>query len=212
MSERRADEIRDLAEAVRELIERMVATEAPLDVFGGVAEEIRAVAARLGAYPQGPLYTDFAEAAMAGSAGGTYDNSPLFGLANPLAPPIRPSVEGDRVVARVRFGSAYEGPPGCVHGGYVAASFDEVLGLAQTFGGNAGMTGRLTVHYRSPTPLHTELRLVAWIDRIDGRKTWCKGTLHAGERLCAESEGLFIAIGAGKFDGLLAERQRRRTS
>ena len=28
----------------------------------------------------------------------------------------------DRIVGRARFGVAYEGPPGCVHGGYVAAA------------------------------------------------------------------------------------------
>jgi hypothetical protein len=44
----------------------------------------------------------------------------------------------------VTFGSAYEGPPGCVHGGYVAAAFDEMLGFVQSLGGNPGMTARLT--------------------------------------------------------------------
>ena len=61
----------------------------------------------------------------------------------------------------VRFGSAYEGPPGHVHGGFVAAAFDEVLGYVQSLGGRPGMTGTLTVRYRSPTPLYTELRFEA---------------------------------------------------
>ena len=47
-------------------------------------------------------------------------------------------------IATVTFGSAYEGPPGCVHGGYVAAAFDEMLGFVQSLGGNPGMTARLT--------------------------------------------------------------------
>ena len=57
----------------------------------------------------------------------------------------------------VTFGSAYEGPPGHVHGGYVAAAFDELLGMTQSLGGMPGMTGTLTVRYRRPTPLRTEL-------------------------------------------------------
>jgi acyl-coenzyme A thioesterase PaaI-like protein len=211
MAERRGrgDEIRDVAAAVRELIERMVATEAPADVFHGVADDLRAVADRLAAYPQGHLYLGFAEAATADDVSGPFDNSPLLGRANPLAPPLVLAVEGDRVRGTATFGAAYEGPPGCVHGGFVAAAFDELLGLTQTMGGNPGMTGRLVVHYRSPTPLRTELRLEGWIERVDGRKTICRGTIHADDRLCAESEGLFVAVDHTRFAGLLAEREAR---
>jgi acyl-coenzyme A thioesterase PaaI-like protein len=93
-----------------------------------------------------------------------------------------------------------------VHGGYVAAAFDEVLGSTQSLAGRPGMTGRLTVNYRSPTPLHTELLFAAQVVEVSGRKTFTHGTLHAGERLCAEGEGLFIAIDFGLF----ADMQRRR--
>ena len=40
-----------------------------------------------------------------------------------------------------RVGPAYEGPPGCVHGGFIAAAFDEVLGSTQSLSGSPGMTG-----------------------------------------------------------------------
>ena len=43
----------------------------------------------------------------------------------------------------------------------VAAAFDEVLGFVQSLSGRPGMTGTLTVRYRKPTPLHTELRFDA---------------------------------------------------
>ena len=56
------------------------------------------------------------------------------------------------------------------------------------------MTGRLTVHYRSPTPLHTELRFEGALDGVDGRKILTRGELWAGDVLCAEAEGLFISI------------------
>ena len=202
-------EARIVADAVRELIERMVATQAPPEVFHGVADNLRAVAARLAEYPQGSLYLGFAEAANADTVAGPFDHSPLLGKANPLAPPLDLAVEDERVVGTAVFGSAYEGPPGCVHGGFVAAAFDELLGLTQTIGGNPGMTGRLIVHYRSPTPLRTELRLEGWIDRVEGRKTICRGTIHAGDRLCAESEGLFVALDHTRFEQLLAERNRQ---
>lgn len=202
------DELREVADAMRVLIERMVATSAPADVFAGVADDLRAVAARLEGYPQTPIYTGYAEAATAGDASGPFDNSPLLGRANPLAPPLRLRLEDGRIVGTVRFGSAYEGPPGSVHGGFVAAAFDELLGLAQAVGGNPGMTGRLVVHYRSPTPLRTELRLEGSIEKVDGRKTICRGTIHAGERLCAEAEALFVAVDRERFVALIEERER----
>ena len=206
------DDVRDLAAAMRELIERMVGTNAPPEVFAGVADELRAVAARFEGYPKTPLFEGFAEAANAGDPSGPFDHSPFMGLANPLAAPLRLRLEDDRVVGSVQYGSAYEGPPGCVHGGHIAGAFDELLGYAQLVGGAPGMTGRLTVHYRSPTPLHTELRLAGGIDRVDGRKTICTGTIHAGDVLCAEAEGLFIAMQGERFASLIEARQARLAS
>jgi acyl-coenzyme A thioesterase PaaI-like protein len=191
--ERRA-EVRRLADAVRSVIERFVATTAPLEVFHGVADDLEAIAARLEQYPQDHLFIGYAEAANAGDSEGPFDNSPLMGLSNPLAPPLHLEELEDRVVGTVTCGSAYEGPPGHVHGGYVAAFFDELLGLTQSLSGKHGMTGRLTVHYRSPTPLYTELRLEGTLDRTSGRKILCSGRMYAGDMLCAEAEGLFITV------------------
>jgi len=207
--ERRA-EVRRLADALRSVIERFVATSAPLEVFHGVADELEAIAERLSAYPQEHLFMGFAEAGPAGDSAGPFDNSPLMGLSNPLAPPMHMEIQSDRVVGTVVCGSAYEGPPGHVHGGYVAAMFDEMLGLAQSFSGKHGMTGRLTIHYRSPTPLNTELRMEGWLDRADGRKIICRGTLHAGDVLCAESEGLFITVDFERLREMIEAREAAR--
>jgi acyl-coenzyme A thioesterase PaaI-like protein len=203
----RAQEIRDVADAVRAVIHRMVATQAPLEVFGDIAAELRSVADRLAAYPQEPLYLGIAEAANASDGSGPFDTSPMLGRANPLAPPLRLAFEGDVVTGTAWFGSAYEGPPGCVHGGFIAAAFDELLGLAQTAGGQPGMTGRLTIHYRSPTPLRTELRLEGRLERGEGRKTNCQGSITVGGRLCAEAEGLFVAVDPTRFQALTAARE-----
>jgi acyl-coenzyme A thioesterase PaaI-like protein len=103
-------------------------------------------------------------------------------------------IDGDRIIGRANFGAQYEGPPGHVHGGIIAAAFDEVLGMAQARTGRPGMTGTLTIRYRRPTPLHTEVVFEARVDRVEGRKIFAAGTLHAGETLCAEAEGIFISV------------------
>ena len=204
------EEMRDLAAALRDLIERFVATSAPSDVFSGVADDLRSLAARLAEYPQASLYFGYAEAANAGDLTAPMDHSPLMGRANPLAPPIEfDRSADDLVVGTVTFGSAYEGPPGCVHGGFVAAAFDELLGLTQSLSGKQGMTGRLTVHYRNPTPLHTPLRLEGRIVSTEGRKILTRGEMLADGRLTAEAEGLFISIDFTKFDELRQARDAR---
>ena len=201
-----------VADAIRVVLHRMVQSSAPNEVIETAAADLEAVADRFAAYSNKSMYEGFAESANAGEPFGFFDHSPMLGRANPLAPPIQLWLDGDRMVGTARFGAAYEGPPGCVHGGYVAAAFDEVLGSTQSLSGRPGMTGRLTVHYRSPTPLETELRFVGWLESVEGRKILTKGELWAGERLCAEAEGLFISITPGKFADLKAERDRRQAA
>jgi acyl-coenzyme A thioesterase PaaI-like protein len=218
-------ERRRLAEAMRRVIERLIVSDAPAEELHEAARRLEQYAEHLDTHPRRQRYVGIAESALAqahedGDAtdvatggtpegGGHFDYSPLIGRSNPLSPPIEMMARDGRVYGRVVFGSAYEGPPGCLHGGYVAAAFDEVLGYTQSLTGNPGMTGRLVVHYRSPTPLHTELAFEAWVERVDGRKILTGSTLHAGERLCAEAEGLFISIKPGVFKKLIEERGRQ---
>jgi acyl-coenzyme A thioesterase PaaI-like protein len=153
------------------------------------------------------VYEGFAEAANVGGAQAAFfDHSPLIGRANPLAPPLEITVEDDRVVGEVTFGSPYEGPPGCVHGGYVAAAFDEVLGAAQSLSGRPGMTGTLTVRYRQPTPLHTPLRFVGVLTGVEGRKIFTRGESWAGDQLTAEAEGIFVSVPRERMEELRARR------
>jgi acyl-coenzyme A thioesterase PaaI-like protein len=199
---------RRLAAAMRLVIERLVPSNAPVDELRAAAEGLELYAEALKRHPRLRKVMGHAESANAGDVGAFFDQSPLIGLANPLAPPITLTRTGENTVeGRVVFGSAYEGPPGSVHGGYVAAAWDEVLGFVQSLGGNPGFTGRLVVHYRNPTPLHTDLHFKARIDRVEGRKTFTTGEMHAGDLLCAEAEALFIAAKPGRLDELSRARE-----
>ena len=197
---------RRLASAMRDVIERLVATRAPTDVLEEAAEQLEAIVRSLDAFPRGRDFEGFKESANSGDPHSHFDHSPLIGLANPLAPPLQlESVEG-RVAGTAIFGSAYEGPPGCVHGGYIAAAFDEVLGMAQSLGGHPGMTGTLTVRYRKPTPLHVELRFDAGLDRVEGRKIFTSGRLLHDGAVTAEAEAIFISVDFSKMAELAAKR------
>jgi acyl-coenzyme A thioesterase PaaI-like protein len=201
-----SDETRRVGEAMRLVIDRLVATTAPSDELIKAAEALEAIAATLDEFPQGRLFEGFAESANAGNTHAFFDNSPIIGRANPLAPPIDVEMTDDKVIGRVRFGAAYEGPPGCVHGGYIAASFDEVLGMTQSLSGHPGMTGTLTVRYRRPTPLHTELRFEGELDRVEGRKIFTVGRVYNGDEVTAEAEAVFITVDFAKIAELYARR------
>jgi acyl-coenzyme A thioesterase PaaI-like protein len=200
---------RRVGEAVRSAIDLLTATSAPPEVLDEVADKLDAVVSLLSGYEADRNYEGMAEASGLGRDVAFFDWSPLLGRSNPLAPPILVDVQGETVVGTVRFGSAYEGPPGCVHGGYIAAAFDEVLGLTQSLSGQVGMTGRLTVHYRRPTPLHTDLRFEGRLDSVSGRKVLTSSRLHAGADLTADATGLFVTIDPRRFQAMAAYRDRR---
>jgi acyl-coenzyme A thioesterase PaaI-like protein len=174
-------------------------TDAPEAELTAAAEAAERFNARLESGPRGRPLWGFAERSTSAEPGSFYDNSPISGPANPLAPPVTITVDGPEVRATAEFGIAYEGPPGHVHGGYVAAAFDEVLGAVQSASGSPGMTGRLTVHYRRPTPLLKPLVFRGRVDRIEGRKIFTVAELWDGATLVAEAEGLFISVGEGRF-------------
>jgi acyl-coenzyme A thioesterase PaaI-like protein len=201
---------RRLGGAMRDVIERLVSTEAPIEVLHEAADALIEIAARFEGYPSGGLYEGFAESANAGNPRAMFDHSPLLGKTNPLAPPIDLEIFDDHVKGFVTFGSAYEGPPGCVHGGFVAAAFDEVLGVAQSLSGTQGMTAFLHVDYRRPTPLRTRLEYVGEIDRVEGRKIFTRGRVLAGETVTAEAQALFISLDPSRFAELRARREAQR--
>jgi acyl-coenzyme A thioesterase PaaI-like protein len=104
------------------------------------------------------------------------------------------------VTAVVCLGEAYQGPPGCVHGGYLAALFDSLLGVLpyRLTGRKGAFTGRLTVRYRSLTPLNTELVLTGRLGEVRSRRVTATGQCHAQGVLTAEAEGLFVRPAADR--------------
>ncbi len=199
---------RRLAAAMRLVIERLMPSDAPEDELSRAADGLEAYAEKLKTHPRLRFVLGHAESAMAGDVGAFFDQSPLIGLSNPLAPPIRIGKSSESTaVASVTFGSAYEGPPGCVHGGFVAAAFDEVLGFVQSLSGHPGMTGTLTITYRKPTPLHTELHFEAEYLRSEGRKIFTRAQLFADDLLLAEAEGLFISLREEMKNDLARKRE-----
>jgi hypothetical protein len=118
--------------------------------------------------------------------------SPEIGNLNPISPPFTMHQVDGEVHGFGQFPTAFCGPPASAHGGHVAAVLDELLGCAGVISGHGGFTGTLSIRYHATTPINTDLQLRSWIDRIEGRKMIIAGEMHAGDRLCASAEGIFI--------------------
>lgn len=188
---------RVLAKEIRELITGLVTCTSDADMLMDVAKNIAAQAEQL---RQGQRHfgrTAFYEAnpdkyQTFASLG--YELNPLDGEANPIAAPMKIWIDGDVAYAKATMGWQYEGPPNSVHGGFVAALFDQFLGVAQKITGQPGVTGTLSIRYIKPTPLYKELKLIGRVKSVDGRKNVLVGEMWADDVLTATCEGLFIHI------------------
>ena len=194
----RLAERRRVAQALRDLASEIVSVDVGDDELGAVATALESLRDRLSRQPR--LVREEAglhRADFAGKRSGrepVYDRDPLTGLSNPLAPPLRrlECAEGTRW--QVIFGDTYEGHPGFVHGGYVAAVLDHVLGVTASTAGFAAMTGTLTTRFRRPTPTRTTLACAGEVKRVDGRKVFCSAVLEGGGVVVAEADGVYFRL------------------
>lgn len=198
------EEKRRAGDALRRIIDGLIMKQPDLETLQTLAERLDAVAAAFADMPEKAVRTSFGHHMNAEDVRDFLEFSPLTGHANPIAPPLELWTENGQALGRVTFGRGFEGAPGVAHGGFVAAVFDELLGFAQGFSGKPGMTGTLTITYRAPTPLLTELRLEGRFDGVEGRKIRTSGQIYAGATLLAEAQGLFISLTEEQYAAVAA--------
>ena len=97
----------------------------------------------------------------------------LCGQQNPVGLKLDFYEDSEAEQVRVEFTipDEYQGYPGVVHGGIVAAVLDETAGRAVILRGSDEdlfATLRLSVRYRRPTPTDTPLTAVGWVERMGG--------------------------------------------
>jgi acyl-coenzyme A thioesterase PaaI-like protein len=190
---------RQLAHAVRalvaDIVDRDLSRAVALDLVDGV-DDLR----RRSTGSTRPRYYD---PTLVGSPSDSFlDFSPISGRSHPWALPmsIEPDVSHDGtpgVRARLRIGLVHEGPPHGVHGGVMAAVFDELLGHAQQVHGMHALTASLTVRYRAVTPVDEDLELFAQIVPGRGRRSAGRAWCTAGGTVTAEAEAVFVGADLG---------------
>jgi acyl-coenzyme A thioesterase PaaI-like protein len=123
----------------------------------------------------------------------------VVGGANPVAVEIETTLDGDVAFAQVVFGAAFEGAPGRVHGGMVAAVLDDVAGYALAFEGEPGFTGTLRVVYRAPVPIERTIEFRTWVREREGRKLFVEAEARLDDRVLASAELTMILVDQEHF-------------
>jgi hypothetical protein len=126
-------------------------------------------------------------AAAAGDGRVYLDHARDIGAFNACFPTYDIAVDGDRATGTVTFPLAYEGPPGIVHGGFLALFFDCAVQHHNCDVGVAGKTTSLALRYRRPAPLLTPLAFTLERAAAGGRIR-STGRLLAGDRVLCEAE------------------------
>jgi hypothetical protein len=203
------EELFELAASMRNAIERMMVIDAPHADLRRARAVVDEVARRLAGIGRKGQQVRM----VAGTDPGPEDLRPYYaGDArrwhyNPIFPRVDLEFDADGVLrGTVTLGLAYEGPPGCAHGGVLSLLLDQLLGQVNLGHGLPAMTGVLTVRYRRPTPLLVPLALEARPpEQIRGRRYRTRGCVRVGEALTVEGEGVFILPNLETRPGMLPD-------
>lgn len=188
----------DLAVATRRLMDAVAVTAADEAELRSIIDDIVAAAERIEA---AGLRSGTPWPAIEDMGKGDRAHNPVAGPANPLSPPMLVHVSDDgEIASNVTMRPIHEGPPGGVHGGWVASLLDQLLGTANIAYGVGAMTAELTIRYRRPTPIGVPLELRARTESIDGRKVNTTGEIVADGKVTAEARGVFIRPTAERLE------------
>ncbi len=155
-----------------------------------------------------PRYAQLEE----GAAGGSFiQESMPFDIAvgrfNPLALPVRLTAEPPKALGHASFNVAYEGAPGCVHGGALAAAFDIVFSAANTIAGTSGPTVRLDLRYRRPTLIGEDMVFEGWVTEATERRVFSEGHIIQGGITTVEAEAEFAIFDQTQVERMAAGRR-----
>jgi acyl-coenzyme A thioesterase PaaI-like protein len=134
----------------------------------------------------------------------------VCGLENPFGLHLRFYTTGPGEVSiEYTVPEHYQGYPGVVHGGIVAAMLDEATGRA--FMGDPSAprfmyTARLNIRYRKNVPVGKRLKVVGRAGRNKSHTATAFGEIYGPDgELLAEAEALLVDVPAGVVDSVNLE-------
>ena len=140
----------------------------------------------------------------------SYQRCFVCGHRNPYGLHLFFRLDQNTIVADFQPREEHQGFPGVIHGGIVAAVFDEALGRTSLLGDNQEwtMTGRLEVRYRRYVPYGPLLRVRATLDTERRRALQASGVLTLADDesvVLAEGHGTFLPLSPGTVNTILKD-------
>ena len=189
-----------LASATRALNEKLVSTDIDPELAAALAEKIEDLTAELSQAQQVTGLVDMAKRGQRGTIDDVMGELvSVGGSSHPCSPELRWQEASNRITGTVKFSQAFEGPPGHVHGGWVAGVLDHLMGMTHVRTGHPGMTGGLSVRYLKPTPLNQRIGVSAQATELDDKRTEVKAEMRFGETTTAKAEAIFVRVDREKF-------------
>ena len=198
--------LEEAASALRRLNRAVASRAASDDALRAVARTVGALADELEAEPLRDKADDMATfgdlaAAMIGeplpvAVGDPVEFDPFSAGGGRLHPSsVGMDMRRDEdmaVVASVRVDPMFQGPPGRMHGGILAVVVDELMGTVNRMIGQRAYTARLSIDFRAPAPIDTDLTFRAWLHDQQGRKITMRADGRTGTTAFVEAEALFV--------------------
>ena len=131
-----------LAEAIRRQIEACVELDASTSHLGDFVRRATALADDLEQFASGKRVGLVDSDHVGRDIMHTLPFSPIMGRLNPASHGIEIRIDGERVFSEIRLTQVAEGATNLVHGGVIAAIYDEVLAAAAISNGKGGPTIR----------------------------------------------------------------------
>jgi hypothetical protein len=175
----------------------LVSSTPPIPQLHAIADTLELTADSFAAQPRIYGRARFAGAGRHGSMGQvSHELNPVAGISNPLAPPLNVWIADGVAHGRVTMGWAYEGPPASVHGGFVAALFDQFMGWRRQQRAAGDPKRSVRAHRRAA---QLELCLRGWVEDR-GRKTFVRAEIH--RRTCSRRAATACSCSRGGMDRL----------
>jgi len=185
-----------IVDGLRQINSKIVRLGGPLEELTAAAERVEALLASLDAVSRVRALPSYRFEFDLDDPNAVIPFNPATGIFNPIAPTLRMTVEGAKLIVRCAFPNAYESAPDTVHGGMVAAVYDQVLAYAVMLAGKTGPTVWIKVTYLKPTPINEPLVFEGAVESVDGRKFSVKACCYHGDIKVSEAEALML----GSYD------------
>ena len=186
-------ELRSLVARVHDLVDAVANTEADTEVLAEAAQTVEHITGELNVARR-----QVGTMALRTMPDGTITHGTITnivdGATNPVAPPLHLERTEEGLRGEVTLNTTYQGPPGWVPGGWIAALLDQALARVSAIETSPGLTGKLEVDYRRPTPLFTPLEVTARVERTEGRKVFVAGEIRAHGEITAKGSALMIRV------------------